>query len=106
MEEWSSKVGWEIRPLKKIRQKWLVASAAPPKPNLTANKVPLLVYPVSKFEVTDNKVMAGRIFTPKPKKTAFDGPRGTKPMLMRPNQLVPTLTCFMMHGKIIESVRV
>ena len=79
VEEWSSKVGWEIRPLKKIRQKWLVASAAPPKPNLTANKVPLLVYPVSKFEVTDNKVMAGRIFTPKPKKTPFDGPRGKNP---------------------------
>ena len=75
VEEWSSKVGWEIRPLKKIRQKWLVASAAPPKPNLTANKVPLLVYPVSKFEVADSKVMAGRIFTPKPEKRLFEGPR-------------------------------
>ena len=37
------------------------------------------MYPVSKFEVTDNKVMAGRIFTPKPKKTPFDGPRGKNP---------------------------
>ena len=53
-----------------------MATATPPKPNLTANKVPLLVYPVSKFEVTDSKVMAGRIFTPKPKKPVFDGPRG------------------------------
>ena len=90
VEEWSSKVGWEIRPLKKIRQKWLVASAAPPKPNLTANKVPLLVYPVSKYEVADSKVMAGRIFTPKPQKPLVEGPRRRNPKGDDPTPDVPS----------------
>ena len=64
--ECADKVGWEIKPLKKIRQRWLVATATIPPDHLAANKVPLLVYPVTKNEVGTSKVMAGRIFTPKP----------------------------------------
>ena len=62
--EWAEQVGWEIKPTKNIRQRWRVAAEAP-KDHLAANKIPLLIYLMTKNEVEVSKVMAGRIFTPK-----------------------------------------
>ena len=63
--EWAEKVNWAIKPMKKIRQHWLVSATEAPKDELSANKVPLLIYPLVKVELGHRKVMAGRIFTPK-----------------------------------------
>ena len=64
--EWAEKVGWSMKPMKRIKQRWLVSAEEEPKEHLSANKVPVLVYPVAKSTKSPDRIMAGRIYTPKP----------------------------------------
>ena len=64
--EWAEKVGWSMKPMKRVKQRWLVSAAEEPKAHLSANKVPVLVYPVAKSTRSPDRIMAGRIYTPKP----------------------------------------
>ena len=54
-----------MKPMKRIKQRWLVSAAEEPKAHLSANKVPVLVYPVAKSTRSPDRIMAGRIYTPK-----------------------------------------
>ena len=55
-----------MKPMKRVKQRWLVSAAEEPKEHLSANKVPVLVYPVAKSTKSPDRIMAGRIYTPKP----------------------------------------
>ena len=87
--EWAEKVGWSMKPMKRVKQRWLVSAAEEPKAHLSANKVPVLVYPVAKSTRSPDRIMAGRIYTPKP--PAASGKRtnqSTKPEPVQMNNAI------------------
>ena len=65
-----------MKPMKRIKQRCLVSAAEEPKAHLSANKVPVLVYPVAKSASGPDRIMAGRIYTPKTH--AASGKRGNQ----------------------------